>query len=116
MTNLHHALLLKYNFDLAHYKTFTRFQPREQGLLSQYQHCFHSHVESVMNMHTQIKPIFSTCKKQIHQTSLEKKKDPLTSLAESKQRTKNKCIKVKFQNEHTHLLATRFFYFKCIIK
>jgi hypothetical protein len=29
----------------------------------------------------QIKPIPSTCKKQIHQTSREKKKDPLTSLA-----------------------------------
>lgn len=39
MTDLHHALLLKYNFDLANYKIVTRFQPREQGLLSQNQHC-----------------------------------------------------------------------------
>lgn len=39
MIDLHHALPLKYNFDLAHYKTLTRVQPREQGLLSQDQDC-----------------------------------------------------------------------------
>ncbi len=53
----------------------------------------HNHVESTMNMHNRIKPIPSTCKKQIHQTSLEKKKDPLTSLAKSKEWLKTNASK-----------------------